>query len=488
MKKKLLVLLILVFVLSPLPSVIAVAGAPFESYRFDFYGYEIAIPNPYHAVKSVSGRDLGIADFVNPTDFFVRDDMVYLLDAGASQIVIFDEYLNLINVIGDLNYNGVSDSFNSPQGIFVGHDHVIYVADTENRRVVVLDDSGNIIRTISNPESDSIPEDFIFLPEKLVADTAGRVFVVARNMFEGIMSFDREGEFFGFFGTVEVTFSPIDLFWRTVATQAQRARLGLFLPTEFSNIAIDPEGFIYATIIDTAGDRDFIMRINAMGRNVLTNYSPLAIQGDFNFRLFGDFSGASTFVDIIYRGYGIYSALDFTRNRIFTYDGEGNLLYVFGGPGNAMGMLRSPVAIEYLGDNILVLDAARREVVFFAPTEYGRFINTATAMRFIGDEEQSVYYWRRVLALDAHYELALSGIGRSLLAANEYREAMVYLRRALDYRNYSIAFSRHRNQVLRDNLPIVFTVAVVGAVVWVSFKIYKRVKPMFVKTSLAGGE
>ena len=474
MKKLLTCFLAIVFMFST-PAVL-LASAPFQSYTFDFYGFRRPIPNPYIPLKSISGRDLGLAPFVDPSDFYVLGNTIYLLDSGSNSIIIFDEELNLIRVISEFNNNGVRDTFNRPQGIFVSPEGIIYVADTENHRVVVLDENNNSILIISDPQSDSLPDDFIFAPMKLVADASGRVYVVARHMFEGIMSFNREGEFFGFFGRIDVTFSPIDMFWRTVATQAQRARQRLFLPTEFSNIAIDNEGFIYATIIEPFATRDFVMRINPLGRNVLINYTPSMIIGDLDFFWFGEFGGTSSFVDIIYRGYGMYSALDFTRNRIFTYDAEGNLLYVFGGPGNALGMLVRPVAIEHLGDNILVLDAARREIVFYEPTEYGHLINRATVLRYLGDEAQAVEYWRKVLRLDAHNELAFVGIGRSLLATGQYREAMTYLERGMDVRHYSIAFSRYRNQLLRENLPVVFTVLLVGVIAFVSFKVYKIAK------------
>ena len=42
----------------------------------------------------------------------------------------------------------------------------------------------------------------MFTPLKVSVDYAGRVYCVAQNMFEGIMVFDTNGQFTGFFGTI----------------------------------------------------------------------------------------------------------------------------------------------------------------------------------------------------------------------------------------------------------------------------------------------
>ena len=113
----------------------------------------------------------------------------------------------------------------------------------------------------------------------------------------------------------------------------------------------------------------------------------------------------------------MYSTLDSTRGRVFTYDSEGNLLYVFSGTGNIQGMARRPVSIEMYGENLLMLDAGRNQVIEFAPTEYGRLINTAIQMRYDGHDAAAVGAWQELVRLDENFALAWSGIGRSLLAA-----------------------------------------------------------------------
>lgn len=45
------------------------------------------------------------------------------------------------------------------------------------------------------------------------------------------------------------------------------------------------------------------------------------------------------------------------RNRLFQYDQNSNLLYAFGGSGARYGNYKSPVAVESLNGQLLVLDA-----------------------------------------------------------------------------------------------------------------------------------
>ena len=232
----------------------------------------------------------------------------------------------------------------APRG-FVTSDNKLYIADTDNLRVVVLDENGSLNRIISNPTSEVLAQDFVFSPLKVVADYAERAYVIAKNMFQGIMAFDENGNFTGFTGTINVTISTYEKIWRRLSTKRQREKQIQFIPTEFTGLDIDEDGFVYATNIDSKGKQS-VRRLNPKGQDVIKK-SNRNVRGegtlsvDLYWRLQGDYSGASRIVDVVYRGYGIYSILDITRGRIFTYDDEGNLLYIFGGRGSQEGTLKS---------------------------------------------------------------------------------------------------------------------------------------------------
>ena len=159
----------------------------------------------------------------------------------------------------------------------------------------------------------------------------------------------------------------------------------------------------------------------------------------------------------MYRDHGIYSLLDLKRGRVFTYDHEGNLLYIFGGIGTQEGTFRTPAAIEQFGNRLLVLDSQQANVNIFSETEYGALINQAVSLRYSGDEAQAVPLWREVLRLDENNELANAGIGKAYLSAGDNDRAMTCLRRGMNRAYYSVAFKRWRNEALRGNISWLLT-------------------------------
>ena len=202
-------------------------------------------------------------------------------------------------------------------------------------------------------------------------------------------------------------------------------------------------------------------RLNPRGEDVIKKGRNANVGGDLWISTQGAYSGPSQITDVVYRGHGIYSLLDRKRGRIFTYDHEGNLLYIFGGLGTQKGTFNTPTAIEQWENGLLVLDANRAEIYKFAPTEYGSLINEAVALRHDGDESQAVSLWARVLELDENNELANSGIGKAYLSAGDNAAAMRYLKIGMNRDYYSIAFKRYRSEILRKYLGPVLTVTLV---------------------------
>lgn len=149
--------------------------------------------------------------------------------------------------------------------------------------------------------------------------------------------------------------------------------------------------------------------------------------------------------------------LDRKRGRIFTYDHEGNLLYIFGGLGTQVGTFSMPVAVEDIGGMLVVLDATRGEIILFSETEYGRLINEAVSLRYDGDEAEAVALWQRVLELDENNELANTGIGKAYLTAGDYVQAMKYLKLGMSRDHYSVAYRRYRNAMLTQNASYFLT-------------------------------
>lgn len=348
----------------------------------------------------------------------------------------------------------------------------ISIADSLDQ-LITLNTADEVIRISKNPDSEVLEDGYVFTPLKVSVDYAGRVYCVAQNMFEGIMVFETNGEFTGFFGTIPVNLTAWEKFWRKLATKEERSQQQLFIPTEFTGIDIDEEGFVYASNVDSTGTQA-VRRLNPKGEDVIRLGWSENLGGDLWIEGTSQYAGASKMIDVVYREKGMYSLLDSKRGRIFTYDHEGNLLYIFGSIGSQAGTMTAPVAIEFAGDRILALDAKQAGIIIYQETEYGRLINEAVGLRYDGDETQAVALWEQVLRMDENNELANIGIGKAYLSAGDNKKAMDYLKRGMSQDYYSVAFKRYRNEVLKANIQWILTgVVVLIAALWAFFKFVK---------------
>lgn len=463
-------------VLALLTSAVPALAVPYDTYNYDYWENVVKTPAPYVPDGAISGVSLGVGAFNNPQDICVAPDGdLYIADTGNNRIVVVDGVSHTVKKILDtFQNNGKADTFNAPTGVCVSENGQLYIADRENKRIVVLELDDTLVKTVENPQSDVLGEGFVFKPLKVSVDYADRIYCIAQNMFQGIMVFETDGSFSGFFGTINVSLSLWEKVWKKLSTKEERKNQTLYIATEFTGIDIDEGGFVYATNIDEAGEQG-VRRLNPRGEDVIRKGRNNNVGGDLWVAAAGDYSGPSQINDVVYRGEGIYSLLDRKRGRIFTYDHEGNLLYIFGGLGTQEGTFMTPVAIEQWGNQLLVMDSTRAEIYIFSATEYGRLINEAVALRHSGDEALAVPLWERVLELDENNELANSGIGKAYLSAGDERTAMKYLRLGMNREYYSVAFKRWRGQILKTYMgPVLTAIAVIALAAVIFRKLRER--------------
>lgn len=440
------------------------------SYNYSFWGNAVANPAAYQATTIWNGDRLGVGAFKDPNDLYVTEDqMIYVLDSGNHRVVVLDDQYQPITTIDSFKRDGKSDTFLNPQGIFVTEQKHVLIADTGNNRIVHLDSEYNFVALIEEPESDLFQSTFEFKPVRLVMDKAQRIYVMSTGVFDGLMEFSSDGTFTSFIGANRVWIDPIELLWKRLSTQQQRSQMVMFTPTEFTNLDIDEEGFIYATNGDQWGDT--IKKLNAQGSDILRregHYRPL---GDIRYSID---SGPSRLIDIDVTDSEIYSVLDSRQGRIFTYNGDGHLMYVFGGRGNKLGQFNTPVAIERVGDDFLVLDKALGEITVFQTTEYGRLLNEAVRSYYRGEEEKAYELFNQTIQMNANLEFAYSGIGKALLRQGDYEGALHYFEQSIDRNQYSKAFLLYRKQVLRESFPTIMTLLLVFVLGALIFKRYLK--------------
>jgi len=366
-------------------------------------------------------------------------------------------------------------TLNTPMGLDVAHTG-IYIADTNNNRILKLNHDFEVIEIFQ--EIDDVTFDELdFMPLKITTDSTGRMYVVARDVFEGIIELDTDGSFNRFTGVNPITLSPIDIFNRFWMSDEQIDKLPKFLPTSYTNVAMSDENFIYATSLASTNNSDnMIQLINPKGVDVLIRNGYHVPKGDIHFvEGMNNYvvDGPSRLVDIAIYKDGIYTVLDAKRSRLFTYDSEGNLLYINGEAGQQLDKFTSGVALAYFGDNLLVLDKDLRTVVVYEHTEFGQTVNEAIYYHERGDFERAARLWEEVLVLNTNYEVAYNGIGKYYLRKGDYETAMEYFKYGYDKYYYSRAYKSYRNQLIKENFGYIF-LAILALPT--AFIVYKQIR------------
>jgi tetratricopeptide (TPR) repeat protein len=441
------------------------------TYNYDWWGDPVQSPDAYRVTAYLTGASLGIGVFRTPQGLFVKDNLVYICDSGNNRIVVIEvkdevkenNVYEVKNIFTSFLINEKESALNYPTDLFVTGEGDIYIADMNNQRILRLDSEWNYKSAVLKPVDQTFDPAADFLPNKLVVDFAGRIFVKAVNINKGFLEFDDGGNFVGYMGAINVVVDPIDYIWKRIATRAQRARMDLFVPTEYSNVCLDHEGFLYAvndvTAVDTyagSGRPEFLQpvrRLNSMGQDILIRNGSIDPFGDNQWSVNSSgINGPSRFIDVAAFDNDSYACFDQTRGRIFVYDFQGNLLYAFGGVGNREGYFLLPSAIAAMGYSLFALDARTAALTRFEFTGYGKLINDALVQYRSGRYEDSAAAWEQVLKVNGNYELAYIGIGRAALRQGDYKKAMEYYKLKYYDTGYGKAFQKYRKQWVEKNL------------------------------------
>lgn len=452
------------------------ADTPYETYSYDWWGDDIKQPAAYTYSGALTETPLN-----GPKDMFVQDGKIYIADTGNSRIVILKEDGTLDQII-DSFQNGGKDTFSGPQGLFVTPEGEIYVADSKNGRIIHLDSSGNFIREIKRPETDLISESQAYTPLKLVVDKSGRIYVIASGINMGLVEFDKNGVFQGFMGAAKVSVSTFEYIWKTYfSTDAQKERMELIVPTEYSNLYLDSENFIYATISnlsaeDLSAGADAIRRLNPTGTDILRRLGNNPIIGDLYSS--SETTDWSKFTDVCATDYGVYFILDSAGGKVFAYDADGNSLFAFGKIGNRQGMLLQPAAIGIREDQerLYLLDSQLNQILCFSITEYGRHLLNAIWKNSVGDSEGSYTEWQEVLRYNANSEFAYIGLGKAYLREGRYKDAMDYFKLGNSRKYYTRAFQFYRKELMQEYFGGAMGVILVLVGAFIVWQIVKKIR------------
>lgn len=484
----------------------AAVDKAYQTYTYSSTGVSQASPDAYSPSQRLIDFGEWKGDRVRlnqPQDIFVDDDKnIIISDTGNNRVIVLDQNLKLITVLDTFTDDtGAESTFTTPLGVYRHTDGRLFVCDSENERIVVFDEDWNFDKYILSPDPSTMYEGFFFSPKAVAIDSTGRLNVVCQNETMGILAMSEDSEFEGFIGAISVTPSASEIFWRLFMTEEQIARSIQLVPSPYNNIAVDSRGFIYATSSsmttsevyalvqsqDTSSSKSPVKRFTPSGDDVLRRTGHYAPLGDLEFPFTNTTTdiGASTIEDVAVGENDIYSLLDSRHNKIFTYDGDGNLLYAFGGTGSSLGNFTQIAAVDYFGKDLVVLDKAGNSVTLFTQTEYGQLIDQVITLQSERKYTETIPIWEEIKAANNNFDLAYVGIGKSLLQQGEYQQAMDYFYAADVPEQYSIAMKSARAESL-ENFAILIPIALIVLVV-ILVKIFAKARAYNAKEALASG-
>ena len=441
-----------------------------HSYVYDSWDQAMSVSAPYEATDYlVDAAVFGGTPLNQPTDVFVTGDqqLLYILDEGNDRIVVLSAEGIFQREIR-LQKDGQPLAFEAAQGLFVTADGVLYVADKDARTVYVASPDGTVIGEIGAPPADKVEDNFEYTPVSVVVDTAGIIYVISSSAYNGALQYDEHYQYLGYYGAEKVTVTVevlIRELWKTLLSEEAASGLKRNLPTSIIRLDIDSDNFVYTLKGGDGTGTGQVRRLNTLGGNILydVNGEPgMFGDRDTYYDNTNNVTVTSSLVDLVADDHGFVTVLDHTYNRLLQYDGNANLLYAFGGSGTRYGNFKSPVAVETLGDRLLVLDQERGSVTVLSPTLFAQNVRNATVLYDEGLYVEAGAYWREVLKTDAYYELANIGVGAACEAEGDYAAAMHYYEIGNDKARYSACFAEVRDLWIREHFALIL-----GAVVLV---------------------
>ena len=464
-----------------LPTAIA-ASTPYATYTYSSDGDVLVSPAAYVPDSVITSSSMGLeVAFDDPRDLFIGpDEKMYIVDAANNRVIVSDRYYNhLFDIDKFTNEHGVPDSFNNPSGVFV-NEEFIYVCDTDNNRIVKFDTEGNYVKIIKKPESNLFEEGSIYKPVACAVDQYGRLFVVSSTTYQGIIVINDDADFYGFIGAQKVSISALEIIWRKIQTDEQRSQSEQYVSTEFNNITIDENNFIYVTTSsieeakqqsairgkDKSSDYAPVKKLNASGADVMKRNGFYPPSGEVGFSTLSTATivGASKVIDCAVGPEGTWSIIDEKRSKVFTYDDNGNLLFIFGDVGIQTGNIGSVEAIVYQGSKILLLDKTNDNIVVYRRTEYGDLLLQAIQHDNERKYDMTIDDWTEVLKRNNNFDSAYIQIGKALYRQGKYEEAMEYYKAAYETENYSDAWKEIRKEWASTyfwTIPVVLVVVFV---------------------------
>lgn len=409
----------------------------------------------------------------------------YILDSDASVIYILDSSYQLSKKITALKTSDGSEvSFKGARSLYVTDDGTVYICGTKNACIWITNQNGEIKNTLYLPDSEIIPDEFIYAPVKVAVDSKGYIYVLSESSYYGAILYSPKFEFLGFYGANSVSNTAAQLIsniWnRIFMNDAKKSVSQKSIPYSFNDLEIGANDFVF-TVTGRTGNSagtDQLKILNPSGVNVIkrTGY----IYSDNEMIMAGrDSYVVQNLSEIAVTDRFAY-ILDSGTGKVFVYDIDGNILGVFGGGmnrGYQKGLFLSANSITLNDGKILITDSEKKTITVFEPTEYGKLVLECQSLTLDSKYVEAKEGWERVLKEDKNSQLAYRGLARAALREKDYKEAMRLSKLAYDRDTYAEAFSSQRKVAIANGfIPFISVCLVLAAAISVLVFLKKKGK------------
>lgn len=378
------------------------------------------------------------------------DGFLYVADTGNGRIVKLDAAFQIVAELG----KGI---LQSPTGLFVDEQGTLYIADAGKNTVFILDRNGSVINEFGRPSEPLFGRKREFLPRKIAVDARKNLYIVSEGSVDGLVMMNVYGNFIGYFGANTAQMSLKMILQRMFLTKEQLEQFVKVEAASPSNVAIDRQSLVYTITAGTARTQS-IRKFAISGSN-----------------LFQGVYGSTTFRDIDISDDGLMVTVD-ADGRIYEHDLNGTLLFVFGAQDRGeqrLGTLRSPTAIERVGDRLYVLDKDKNALVTFRATDFAKTVHDGVRLYMEGFYTHAQPFFEQVLTYNGLFIMAYQAIANAYYQQSNYPQALANYRHAEDRNGYSETFWELRNVVLQRHLGN----AILGALgLWVGSAVLTRVE------------
>ncbi len=415
--------------------VLVSAALPAHAVEGTTYTYTLSIDRskliPTMDAYLPAGTYLSDIGLNSPEDLFLDGRDLYIADTGNKRIVVYSLDTGEINTFGETDLK-------KPTGISVDGNGYIYVADYGAEQVVIFAPDHSVSRCLTRP-TEVYYGTSPYKPQKVDLDSYGNLFVISEGTYEGILQFDKKGNFNGFFGANKTKgLSAVEWFQKIFYTEEQKSKMTFRTPPNIVSLDVSDSDMVFSVTQNDA--KHAIKKLNMAGVNIYTDDS---------------IWGSDNYVDAAVLPDGTFYAVTST-GWINEFSEEGEFLLQFGGEAkktdrNGLTAVVSAMESDASG-NLYILDKERGVIQVWYPTEYAKLLHKAETDFKQGHYEYSLTAWEEILRMNPTAYMSNLGYAKALFQLGRYEEAAEHFEKIRYEAGYSDCFWEIRSEWMRSHM------------------------------------